>query len=79
MGREVTERPCKKCGKKIVIAQDIATGKTVPLDAQAPVWRIDHSGTCRKAEGHYVSHFSTCAGMKDGPKQEQKLKQMEIG
>jgi hypothetical protein len=41
-----------------------AEGKTIPLDSRAPVYEVTKDLTgeaiARRAEGVYVSHFSTC-------------------
>jgi hypothetical protein len=55
----VSTRPCKLCNRDLIFAVNRATGKTIPLDAKAHVYRVVESDAIR-AEDYYVSHFFTC-------------------
>lgn len=62
---------CKGCGNPIVWAVNPATGKRVPLDPKAPIYRVVElpNGECealRESDGELmVSHFSTCPKAND--------------
>lgn len=55
-------RKCRLCGAEIYFVRDIK-GDIHPLDAKAPVYRIDvdltGSWIAGRSDG-YVSHFTTC-------------------
>ena len=60
----MSESICK-CGKKITWGVDKFSGKKIPLDAVAPVYRMwteeDRNVTlCERYGPGAVSHFSTC-------------------
>lgn len=62
-GKAMNERHCK-CGAKIVFAEDVENGETIPLDAVAPTysyWFEDGKAKCSRAgRSVCVSHFATC-------------------
>lgn len=55
---------CRGCGKKVIFAEDIATGSTQILDAVAPTYAVhvreDGVVQCTRTREGYVSHFATC-------------------
>lgn len=56
----MSSRPCKLCNRELIFARTI-TGKMIPLDAKATVYRvIPESGDAVVAVGYYTSHFFTC-------------------
>ena len=51
---------CKGCGRKMFWGKT-AEGKSIPLDASAPVYLLNHSsGVAERVHDIFVSHFSTC-------------------
>lgn len=71
---------CKECGKDIIWATNPATGKHVPLDAKAVVYKIE----AREVEGKEVylalqnpdfkvTHWATCPKANE-VKERQKVK-----
>jgi hypothetical protein len=55
-------RPCKKCDVKIAFART-STGKMIPLDMRAPVYRIvegDGEMQAERVDDCFVTHFATC-------------------
>ncbi len=64
------ESKCAGCGATIVWAVNPATGKKVPLDPRAPIYRfVDAPGgpeALRETDGELmVSHFATCTKAAD--------------
>lgn len=64
MSEGLEERRCKLCNKPMKFAKT-PEGKTIPLDAVAPVYEVrkDLAGNWtafRTAESVMVSHFATC-------------------
>lgn len=55
-------RPCKLCGKPVIMVQDEA-GKWQCLDEKAPCYMLtaEDGGTCRRLINAHVSHFATCS------------------
>ena len=57
-------RPCEKCGRPLIFVASEETGELIPLDARAPTFRVeprpDGKRVAVRAEGVFVSHFSTC-------------------
>ena len=55
--------PCKGCGKPITFVKT-DTGKTVPLDTRAPVYRLaetmDGEPLAIRFKAGMVTHFATC-------------------
>jgi hypothetical protein len=59
---KVPGRPCKGCGRKLYLLRD-ENGKTIPLDAVAPTWRVygePENFTAVRTPTTFVSHFATC-------------------
>jgi len=56
---------CKSCGRDILFARNVKTGRVMPLDPRAPVYRVQQDGSRQLAalpeKGALVSHFATCA------------------
>ena len=54
------------CTTEIIFGKDEVTGKTIPLDTRAPVYRITQSNpasgvvTVERVADCFVSHFATC-------------------
>lgn len=65
---EIAVRPCRKCGRQILLAFDEGTGKTVPLDLTTRTYGIVED---QKIKGKfyarhsmaYTSHYDTCAAL----------------
>ena len=55
----MNEALCKGCARKMIWATNPATGKMIPLDAVATIYKLE-DGKAIKVEGYYVSHFATC-------------------
>ena len=59
------ETKCKGCGRKMLWGKTVE-GKSIPLDASAPVYRLDKvKGTVERSQEFFVSHFSTCPRASD--------------
>lgn len=55
-------KPCRGCGKDIMFGFDTDSGKWIPLDPAAQVYKVDPRGRVEKVPvGYMVTHFATCA------------------
>lgn len=70
-----TNGTCRLCGRSVFWAKNIDTGKAVPLDPDALIYRTaghrQELAARVKDEHLYVTHFATCIG---GPNAIRKAK-----
>jgi hypothetical protein len=58
------QRPCRQCGCPLVFAEG-PNGKAIPLDTRSPTYWVTKDGKAERAEGVFVSHFTTCPKASD--------------
>ena len=61
----MSQRPCKRCGKTIHLAQNSTTGKWIPFDPEPVVFSVVGEVAVKPTAGvtgerFMISHFYTC-------------------
>ena len=71
-------RPCKKCNKMIVLAQDRMSGKWIPLDTVAPCYKQIGPRLVVREEKAMVSHYCTCPYADEFSKSKNKKDEYQL-